>query len=78
MSKLVHDEEKGVSLIDYNRVGVPLAEIVTEPDMHSPEEAVTFLKTLRSILQYADVSDCKMEQGSIRCDANISIKRSWV
>ncbi len=72
--KLVHDEEKGVSLIDYNRVGVPLAEIVTEPDMRSPEEAVTFLKTLRSILQYADVSDCKMEQGSIRCDANISIR----
>lgn len=72
--KLVHDDENGVSLIDYNRVGVPLAEIVTEPDMRSPEEAVTFLKTLRSILQYADVSDCKMEQGSIRCDANISIR----
>ena len=72
--KLVHDEEKGVSLIDYNRVGVPLAEIVTEPDMRSPEEAVTFLKTLRSILQYADVSDCKMEQGSLRVDVNLSVR----
>ena len=72
--KLIHDDENGISLIDYNRVGVPLAEIVTEPDMRSPEEAVTFLKTLRSILQYAEVSDCKMEQGSIRCDANISVR----
>ncbi|WP_238902786.1 Asp-tRNA(Asn)/Glu-tRNA(Gln) amidotransferase subunit GatB [Clostridium sp. YIM B02506] len=73
--KLVHLDDDGISLIDYNRVGVPLIEIVSEPDMRSPEEAVTFLRTLRSILQYADVSDCRMEQGSIRCDANISIRR---
>ena len=73
--KLVHLDADGISLIDYNRVGVPLIEIVTEPDLHSPEEAVTFLRTLRSILQYGEISDCKMEQGSIRCDANISIRK---
>lgn len=73
--KLVHLDDDGISLIDYNRVGVPLIEIVSEPDLRSPEEAVTFLRTLRSILQYSDISDCRMEQGSIRCDANISIRR---
>ncbi|ADL51755.1 Asp-tRNA(Asn)/Glu-tRNA(Gln) amidotransferase subunit GatB [Clostridium cellulovorans] len=72
--KLVHDDVNGVSFIDYNRVGVPLIEMVSEPDMRSPEEAVEFLRTVRSILQYAEVSDCRMEQGSIRCDANISIR----
>lgn len=73
--KLVHLEDDGVSLIDYNRAGVPLIEIVSEPDIRSPEEAVVFLRELRSMLQYADVSDCRMDQGSIRCDANISIRR---
>lgn len=73
--KLVHLEEDAVSLIDYNRVGVPLIEIVSEPDMRSPEEAVTFLKTLKSILEYSNISDCKMEQGSLRCDANISLRK---
>ncbi|MDP4178181.1 MAG: Asp-tRNA(Asn)/Glu-tRNA(Gln) amidotransferase subunit GatB [Bacillota bacterium] len=73
--KLVHLEEEEVSLIDYNRVGVPLAEIVTEPDMRSPQEAVQFLRTLKAILEYSDISDCKMEQGSLRCDANISIRK---
>ncbi|WP_238885964.1 Asp-tRNA(Asn)/Glu-tRNA(Gln) amidotransferase subunit GatB [Clostridium sp. YIM B02551] len=73
--KLVHLEADGVSLIDYNRVGVPLIEIVTEPDLRSPEEAVIFLRALRSILQYGEISDCRMEQGSIRCDANISIRK---
>ncbi|AYD40518.1 Asp-tRNA(Asn)/Glu-tRNA(Gln) amidotransferase subunit GatB [Clostridium fermenticellae] len=72
--KLVHLADEPVSLIDYNRVGVPLAEIVTEPDLRSPKEAVTFMKTLRSMLQYGGISDCRMEQGSLRCDANISMR----
>lgn len=74
--KLVHLEDEPVSLVDYNRTGVPLIEIVSEPDMRSPEEAVEFLKTLKSILEYVEVSDCKMEQGSLRCDANISIREA--
>jgi len=73
-AKLIHLEDEPFSLIDYNRAGVPLAEIVTEPDIHSPEEAVAFLKTLKSLLEYAEVSDCRMEQGSLRCDANISMR----
>jgi aspartyl/glutamyl-tRNA(Asn/Gln) amidotransferase, B subunit len=73
-AKLIHLEDEPFSLIDYNRAGVPLAEIVTEPDMHSPEEAVAFLKTLKSLLEYAEVSDCRMDQGSLRCDANISLR----
>jgi len=72
--KLVHVEGEDISLIDYNRVGVPLVEIVTEPDMRSVEEAVEFLRTLKAILEYSDISDCRMEQGSLRCDANISIR----
>ena len=72
--KLVHVEGEPISLIDYNRVGVPLAEIVTEPDMRSVGEAVAFMKTLKGILEYADVSDCRMEEGSLRCDANISLR----
>lgn len=72
--KLVHVEGEPVSLIDYNRVGVPLAEIVTEPDIRSVGEAVAFMKTLKGILEYADVSDCRMEEGSLRCDANISLR----
>lgn len=72
--KLVHMEYEPYSLIDYNRVGVPLIEIVSEPDMRSPEEAVEFMKTLRAILQYANISDCRMDQGSMRCDANISLR----
>lgn len=73
--KLIHLEDKPTTLIDYNRAGIPLIEIVTEPNMRSPEEAVVFLKTLKSILEYVEVSDCKMEQGSLRCDANISLRR---
>lgn len=74
--KLVHLEDEGISLIDYNRVGVPLIEIVTEPDIRSAEEAITFLRTLKSMLEYGEVSDCRMEQGSLRCDANISLRRT--
>jgi len=62
------------SRVDFNRAGVPLIEIVTEPDIRSAEEARLFLQKLRSILRYVDVSDCKMEEGSMRCDANVSLK----
>lgn len=71
--KMIHTDD-GVSLVDYNRSGVALIEIVSEPDIRSAEEAVAFLKTLKSILQYSEISDCRMEQGSLRCDANISIR----
>jgi aspartyl-tRNA(Asn)/glutamyl-tRNA(Gln) amidotransferase subunit B len=73
--KLVHLDEEAASLIDYNRVGVPLIEIVSEPDLRSPLEAVSFLRTLKSILEYSEISDCRMEQGSLRCDANISLRK---
>lgn len=71
--KLVHDEVNRISLADYNRCGVPLIEIVTEPDFHSAEEVVAYLEKIMLLLQYAGICDCKMEQGSIRCDVNISI-----
>jgi len=72
--KLVHSEDEPVSFIDYNRVGVPLVEIVSEADMRSPQEAVAYVKALKAVLEYAEISDCRMEQGSLRCDANISIR----
>lgn len=72
--KLIHDEYSGASLVDYNRCGVPLIEIVTEPDLRSSEEAKVFLDTLKSILEYTEVSDCKMQEGSLRCDVNLSIR----
>lgn len=62
------------SLVDYNRTGVPLIEIVSEPDMRTPEEARAYLEKLKSIIQYTGVSDCKMEEGSLRCDVNISVR----
>jgi aspartyl-tRNA(Asn)/glutamyl-tRNA(Gln) amidotransferase subunit B len=62
------------SYVDYNRGGTPLAEIVSEPDMRTPEEAYAYLTTLRQILLYTDVSDCNMEEGSLRCDANVSVR----
>jgi aspartyl-tRNA(Asn)/glutamyl-tRNA(Gln) amidotransferase subunit B len=70
--KLMH--ESAMSLVDYNRAGIPLLEIVTEPDISSPEEAYEYLVKLKSILKYLRVSDCDMEKGSLRCDANISIR----
>ena len=73
--KLVHDDYNGVSLADYNRCGIPLIEIVTEPDMSSAEEAMAFVEQVSLLLQYAGVCDCKMEQGSLRCDVNISIMK---
>ena len=73
--KLIHDRFPGKTAVDLNRAGVPLAEIVSEPDLRSPAEARAYLVTLRQILVYAGVSDCSMEQGSLRVDANISIRR---
>ncbi len=72
--KLIHDRLSGHSLIDYNRCGVPLIEIVTEPDMRTPEEAKAFLEKVKSILEYTGVSDCKMQEGSLRCDVNLSVR----
>lgn len=71
--KLVHDDVNRISLADYNRCGVPLIEIVTEPDFHSADEVIAFIEKIKLLLQYAGICDCKMEQGSIRCDVNISI-----
>jgi aspartyl-tRNA(Asn)/glutamyl-tRNA(Gln) amidotransferase subunit B len=68
------DTNSGYSLVDYNRCGTPLIEIITEPDIHSPKEARTFLNKLKTILQYLDVCDCNMEEGSLRCDSNISLR----
>jgi aspartyl-tRNA(Asn)/glutamyl-tRNA(Gln) amidotransferase subunit B len=73
--KLVHDRYPGKTAVDLNRAGTPLAEIVSEPDLRSPAEARAYLTTLRQILVYAGVSDCSMEQGSLRVDANLSIRR---
>jgi aspartyl-tRNA(Asn)/glutamyl-tRNA(Gln) amidotransferase subunit B len=73
--KLIHDRFPGKTAVDLNRAGIPLAEIVSEPDIRSPAEARAYLVTLRQILVYAGVSDCSMEQGSLRVDANISMRR---
>lgn len=73
--KLIHGEWGG-TLVDYNRGGVPLIEIVSEPDMSSPEEAIAFLESIKNVLKYCGVSDCKMEEGSLRCDINISLKKA--
>lgn len=70
--KLTHGN--GYSLVDYNRQGTPLIEIVSEPDIRTPNEAYAYLEKLKSIIQYTGVSDCKMEEGSLRCDANISLR----
>ena len=70
--KLLHTEE--MSLVDFNRSGIPLLEIVTEPDINSPKEAHEYLTLLKNVLEYLEVSDCDMEKGSLRCDANVSIK----
>ena len=72
--KSIHAEELGCSLIDFNRCGVPLIEIVTKPDIHSADEAVEVLKSIRETLVSIGVSDCKMQEGGLRCDVNISLK----
>lgn len=73
--KLLHEGIEGASLVDFNRAGVPLLEIVSDPDLSSPEEAYAYLTSLKAILQYLEVSDCNMEEGSLRCDANVSIRK---
>jgi aspartyl-tRNA(Asn)/glutamyl-tRNA(Gln) amidotransferase subunit B len=72
--KLIHPDTGTESLVDFNRAGTPLLEIVTEPDISSPEEAYQYLSDLKLILQYLEVSDCDMEKGTLRCDANVSIR----
>lgn len=72
--KIIHDSDIRSSLVDYNRTGTPLMEIVTEPDIRTPQEAYDYLTTLKLILKYLDVSDCDMEKGSLRCDANVSVR----
>ncbi|MFQ5717573.1 MAG: Asp-tRNA(Asn)/Glu-tRNA(Gln) amidotransferase subunit GatB [Nitrospinales bacterium] len=75
--KLIHGENlgrPGKSYVDFNRTGVPLIEIVSEPDLRSPEEAKAYLTELKAIMEYAGVSDCNMEEGALRCDANVSVR----
>ncbi len=72
--KLIHDEWGSGTLVDYNRCGVPLIEIVSEPDIRSAEEARAYVENLRAILQYVEVSDCKMQEGSLRADVNLSVR----
>lgn len=74
--KTIHAEESDRSLVDLNRCGVPLVEIVSEPEIRSPGEARSYLRSLKRLMQYIGVSDCDMEKGSLRCDANISIRPS--
>ncbi len=72
--KLIHDEWEDASLVDFNRSGVPLIEIVSEPDMRSAEEVIAYLEKLRMIIQYLGASDCKLQEGSMRADVNLSIR----
>lgn len=72
--KLIHDDWGTGSLVDYNRCGVPLIEIVSEPDIRSAEEAKAFLENIKAILEYIEVSDCKMQEGSLRADVNLSVR----
>ena len=70
----MHDEWEDCSLVDYNRSGVPLIEIVSEPDMRSAEEVIAYLEKLRQIIQYLGASDCKLQEGSMRADVNLSVR----
>ena len=72
--KLVHDDWSDTTLVDFNRTSVPLIEIVSQPDLSSAEEVVAYLERLRSLLRFAKVSECRMEQGSMRCDVNLSVR----
>ena len=73
--KLIHDSEEGVTLIDFNRSGVPLIEVVSRPDFRTSEEVTAYLEKLKLILQYLGVSDCKMQEGSLRVDVNLSVRK---
>ena len=72
--KLVHDARTNTSLVDFNRTSVPLVEVVSNPDFRTAEEVIAYLEKLKSLLSYAGVSDCKMQEGSMRCDVNISVR----
>ncbi|KIR01596.1 Aspartyl-tRNA(Asn) amidotransferase subunit B [Lachnospiraceae bacterium TWA4] len=72
--KLIHDESTGSTLVDYNRSGVPLIEIVSEPDMRSAQEVIAYLEKLKLIIQYLGASDCKLQEGSMRADVNLSVR----
>lgn len=72
--KLVHDDENDCSLIDYNRAGVPLIEIVSKPDMRTAEEVISYIENLKQIMEYLEVSDCKLNEGSMRADVNLSVR----
>ena len=72
--KSIHDRLPGATAVDLNRAGTPLVEIVTEPDLHDPTDVRSFLTALKQVLEYADVSDCNMEEGSLRADANVSVR----
>jgi aspartyl-tRNA(Asn)/glutamyl-tRNA(Gln) amidotransferase subunit B len=72
--KLIHSEARPVTFVDFNRTGVPLIEIVSEPDLRTPDEAVEYLKALRNILLYLEICDGNLEEGSFRCDANVSLR----
>ena len=72
--KLIHEEATGCSLVDYNRSGVPLIEIVSEPDMETAEEVIAYLEKLRMLCRYLEISDCKLQEGSMRVDVNLSVK----
>jgi len=74
--KLVHDSRTDTTLVDFNRTSVPLVEIVSNPDFRSSEEVIAYLEKLRSLLSFANVSDCKMQEGSMRCDVNISVREA--
>jgi len=74
--KLIHDEWEDCSLVDYNRSGVPLIEVVSEPDMRSAEEVIAYLEKLRLIIQYLGASDCKLQEGSMRADVNLSVREA--
>lgn len=74
--KLIHDEWEDCSLVDYNRSGVPLIEIVSEPDMRSADEVIAYLEKLRLIIQYLRASDCKLQEGSMRADVNLSVRET--
>ena len=74
--KLIHDPATGNSLVDFNRSGVPLIEIVSEPDMRSAEEVIAYLEKLRMIIQYLGASDCKLQEGSMRADVNLSVRET--
>ena len=73
--KLIHDPYTGDTLVDLNRCGVPLIEIVSEPDIRSKEEAIAYMQTLKSTLEYLEICDCKMQEGSLRCDVNLSVRK---